>query len=48
MQPASARLRTVDPTDAGAPFVSRIGTDGGPMRIVVVASGALVPGDEPG
>jgi thiamine pyrophosphokinase len=47
MQPAAARLRTVESTDAGAPFsFSRIGTDGGPMRIVVVASGALAPGDE--
>jgi len=47
MQPAAARLRTVDPTDTGAPFVVLADrTDGGPMRIVVVASGALAPGDE--
>ena len=38
---------SVSLTDAGAPFVvSRTATDGGPMRIVVVASGALAPGDE--
>jgi thiamine pyrophosphokinase len=47
MQPAAARLRTVDSTDAGAPFVVLADrTDGGPMRIVVVASGALASGDE--
>lgn len=47
MQPAAARLRTVDPTEAGAPFVVLADrSDGGPMRIVVVASGALAPGDE--
>ena len=46
MQPATARLRTVDPTDAGAPFVVLADRTGGPMRIVVVASGALAPGDE--
>jgi len=47
MQPAAARLRTVDPTEAGAPFVVLANrSDGGPMRIVVVASGALAPGDE--
>jgi thiamine pyrophosphokinase len=44
---AAARLRTVDSTRAGAPFVVLADrTDGGPMRIVVVASGALAPGDE--
>ena len=47
MQHAAARLRRSDPTRAGAPFVVLADrTDGGPMRIVVVASGALVPGDE--
>jgi thiamine pyrophosphokinase len=35
------------PTSAGAPFVVLADrTDGGTMRIVVVASGALAPGDE--
>ena len=47
MQPAAARLRTVDSTEAGAPFVVLADrSDGGLMRIVVVASGALAPGDE--
>src|SRR5688500_13354490 len=47
MQPAAARLQPVDVTGferAARRFAD--GTDGGPMRIVVVASGTLAPGDE--